>query len=146
VRQANFLFHMAFHIQKRKLACRILYNERKYLLYLCGVHPHYSSTKKTVLWNTGCLPVWTCNIAAEWLQYTGSSLSHSVSPHAATTANSWPRGGGGRDERAQQQLLSIYCSIWLKWQKIKTVQWATSVKNCLSYSTVLVKKCPEVME
>jgi hypothetical protein len=25
VRQANFLFHMAFHIQKRKLACRILY-------------------------------------------------------------------------------------------------------------------------
>jgi hypothetical protein len=25
VRQANFLFHMAFHIQKRKLACRSLY-------------------------------------------------------------------------------------------------------------------------
>jgi hypothetical protein len=25
VRQANFLFHMAFHIQKRKLACRTLY-------------------------------------------------------------------------------------------------------------------------
>jgi hypothetical protein len=24
VRQANFLFHMAFHIQKRKLACRNL--------------------------------------------------------------------------------------------------------------------------
>jgi hypothetical protein len=27
VQQANFLFHMAFHIQKRKLACCILYNE-----------------------------------------------------------------------------------------------------------------------
>jgi hypothetical protein len=26
VRQANFRFHMAFHIQKRKLACRTLYN------------------------------------------------------------------------------------------------------------------------
>jgi hypothetical protein len=26
VRQANFLFHMAFHIQKRNLACRTLYN------------------------------------------------------------------------------------------------------------------------
>jgi hypothetical protein len=25
VRQANFLFHMAFHIQKRKLACHTLY-------------------------------------------------------------------------------------------------------------------------
>jgi hypothetical protein len=25
MRQANFLFHMAFHIQKRKLACRTLY-------------------------------------------------------------------------------------------------------------------------
>jgi hypothetical protein len=25
VQQANFLFHMAFHIQKRKLACRTLY-------------------------------------------------------------------------------------------------------------------------
>jgi hypothetical protein len=25
VRQANFLFHMAFHIQKRKLSCRTLY-------------------------------------------------------------------------------------------------------------------------
>jgi hypothetical protein len=25
VRQDNFLFHMAFHIQKRKLACRTLY-------------------------------------------------------------------------------------------------------------------------
>jgi hypothetical protein len=24
VRQANFLFHMAFHIQKRKLACRTI--------------------------------------------------------------------------------------------------------------------------
>jgi hypothetical protein len=24
MRQANFLFHMAFHIQKRKLACRTL--------------------------------------------------------------------------------------------------------------------------
>jgi hypothetical protein len=26
VRQANFLFHMAFHIQKRKLTCHTLYN------------------------------------------------------------------------------------------------------------------------
>jgi hypothetical protein len=25
VQQANFLFHIAFHIQKRKLACRTLY-------------------------------------------------------------------------------------------------------------------------
>jgi hypothetical protein len=25
VRQANFLFHMAFHVQKRKLSCRTLY-------------------------------------------------------------------------------------------------------------------------
>jgi hypothetical protein len=25
VQQANFLFHMAFHIQKRRLACRTLY-------------------------------------------------------------------------------------------------------------------------
>jgi hypothetical protein len=31
VRQANFLFHMAFHIKKRKLACRTLYYQYEVL-------------------------------------------------------------------------------------------------------------------
>jgi hypothetical protein len=31
VRQANFLFYMAFHIQKRKLACRTLYVLSEYV-------------------------------------------------------------------------------------------------------------------
>jgi hypothetical protein len=30
VRQANFLFHMALHIQKRKLACHTLYYSREF--------------------------------------------------------------------------------------------------------------------
>jgi hypothetical protein len=34
VRQANFLFHMAFHIQKRKLACRTLYKQRYISWYI----------------------------------------------------------------------------------------------------------------